>query len=345
MAAFEQRGDKWRVLIRRRGFPTMSKTFGRKDDAERWATMIERDIDTRGINSTAELKQHTVNALIEKFEEEILPARGSRSFEQKRINIFKRQRWVQLTLADDLPFHLRKFRDDRLLINKPVTVNRDLAILSTIFDYAIKEWSVPLAANPVKQIKRAVMTDSGERDQTWTNEQLDAFLKELGWSFDKAPETAKEWLGWAMVLARKTGLRRANVLGMPVERINLEKRVIQFKAGEVKNREDYDCPLTAEARDHIKRLIDLTKAKAGPLFPYSGTQMGLVFHRARETMALTQPWVEDYVFHSLRHTFTTEMSEKIPDKMTLMRITGRRSLKSLVRYYRPKAEDLAKLMD
>ena len=56
----------------------------------------------------------------------------------------------------------------------------------------------------------------------------------------------------------------------------------------------------------------------------------------------------DLRLHDQRHSWTSEMVPKIAAKggtqFDMLRITGRKSLKSLARYYNPKAEDLAKLL-
>lgn len=44
MATFTQRKDKWFVQIRRKGFPSISKSFSEKVDAEAFAVKIENDI-------------------------------------------------------------------------------------------------------------------------------------------------------------------------------------------------------------------------------------------------------------------------------------------------------------
>ena len=40
-----KRNDKWFVRVRKHGQPSQSKTFTVKQDAQKWAIMIERQID------------------------------------------------------------------------------------------------------------------------------------------------------------------------------------------------------------------------------------------------------------------------------------------------------------
>jgi hypothetical protein len=44
MAFFEQRKNGWRAQVRKRGMPSISRTFDLKADAEAWAREIEREL-------------------------------------------------------------------------------------------------------------------------------------------------------------------------------------------------------------------------------------------------------------------------------------------------------------
>ena len=49
MATITKRGEySWRVQVRRRGMPSLYKTFNYREDAEKWARQIEAELD-RGL--------------------------------------------------------------------------------------------------------------------------------------------------------------------------------------------------------------------------------------------------------------------------------------------------------
>ena len=52
-------------------------------------------------------------------------------------------------------------------------------------------------------------------------------------------------------------------------------------------------------------------------------------------------FLENLTFHDLRHEATTRLAEKL-QLHELMRVTGHKDTRMLVRYYHPRAEDLAK---
>ena len=45
MATIRQRGNRYQVRIQRNGFPDVSKSFLTKEDAQKWARTIERQMD------------------------------------------------------------------------------------------------------------------------------------------------------------------------------------------------------------------------------------------------------------------------------------------------------------
>jgi hypothetical protein len=48
MAAYQHRGNAVRAIIRRRGYPTVTRTFESRNEAESWATQVERSMRNGG---------------------------------------------------------------------------------------------------------------------------------------------------------------------------------------------------------------------------------------------------------------------------------------------------------
>jgi hypothetical protein len=46
MASFRKRSGRWQARVTRKGQPDLVKTFNTKEDAQKWARAIEREIDT-----------------------------------------------------------------------------------------------------------------------------------------------------------------------------------------------------------------------------------------------------------------------------------------------------------
>ncbi len=80
MATIRKRGNyQWEAQIRKRGFPSQTKTFNTKVEAEAWAKMIESEM-ARGVwLSRSEAESTTLYEALTRYEKEIVPdkKRGS----------------------------------------------------------------------------------------------------------------------------------------------------------------------------------------------------------------------------------------------------------------------------
>ena len=83
MASILKRNDKWFVRVRKHGQPSQSKTFTIKQDAQRWAVMIERQID-QGLVGCVD-KSITLGDLLKRYLKEVTPYKKSRDKETWRI--------------------------------------------------------------------------------------------------------------------------------------------------------------------------------------------------------------------------------------------------------------------
>ncbi|MEM5405114.1 hypothetical protein [Paraburkholderia unamae] len=67
MATIRQRNDRWQAIVKRQGYPAQSKTFTLKKDAEKWARLQERLIDSgEWIESPQDL-QATLGELLDRY--------------------------------------------------------------------------------------------------------------------------------------------------------------------------------------------------------------------------------------------------------------------------------------
>ena len=78
MATLKKRKAKdgtitWQAVIRRTGYPTQAKTFPAKQQAEDWASDIERDIRDRRIDPRALAERKTLSAGIALYLEKEAP--------------------------------------------------------------------------------------------------------------------------------------------------------------------------------------------------------------------------------------------------------------------------------
>ena len=73
MATITKRDGRWRVQVRRLGYPPISKTFTQKKDAETWARQKELELE-RGdlpVDPRSKLKGMKLSELVAKYRDTI----------------------------------------------------------------------------------------------------------------------------------------------------------------------------------------------------------------------------------------------------------------------------------
>jgi integrase len=106
-----------------------------------------------------------------------------------------------------------------------------------------------------------------------------------------------------------------------------------------KNDEVREVPLLEDA---LKVLAEMERRKmpiptCQRLFPIDQNVLKMRWRRAMERAE-----IEDLTFHDLRHIATGRLALRYPNPLDLARVTGHRDLKSLMRYYNVRGEDLLK---
>ncbi len=116
---FERTNDRGQVIgyqakVRRRGYPSQSKTFNRKTDAERWARKIEREMDDGEFVDRTAAHQTTLVELINKYLKEVTPGYKGAAQERQRLEQMKQCRFAQHAAAKVKNTDFAEWRDDRL---------------------------------------------------------------------------------------------------------------------------------------------------------------------------------------------------------------------------------------
>ncbi|MHB0984927.1 MAG: site-specific integrase [Sulfuricella sp.] len=133
------------------------------------------------------------------------------------------------------------------------------------------------------------------------------------------------------LLALETAMRRGEILALRWEHADLKRRVLHLP--ETKNGSSRDVPLSTKA---VAVLESLPRNITGRVFDTSETAITEGFQRAAKRAGLP-----DFRFHDLRHEATSRLAEKL-QMHELGKVTGHKSPRMLMRYYHPRAEDLAK---
>ena len=173
----------------------------------------------------------------------------------------------------------------------PYRANRVLALLSTMFNLAIKEgWC---ADNPTKGVKR---NDETPRERYLSGDEFIRLLDALAAHSDQSAANAVR-------LLMLTGARRGEVLSMTWDQIDFEKATWTKPSSHTKQKAKHHVPLSAPALQLLAKMKD--SSNSNYVFPgRDGTG-----HR----VDLKRPWpeickvadIEGLRLHDLRHSFAS----------------------------------------
>jgi hypothetical protein len=91
MATITERGDyQFQAIIRRKGYPSQTKTFESRADAERWVREVEAKMDTGYFQDRREVEQTTLHQALQKYVELVTPTKRGASQERNRIKQLQR---------------------------------------------------------------------------------------------------------------------------------------------------------------------------------------------------------------------------------------------------------------
>ncbi|ONA16683.1 site-specific integrase [Burkholderia pseudomallei] len=373
MATITKRGPyQWRAQVRRHGYPAQSKTFNTKVEAEAWANMIESEISRGAWISRSEAEATTLYDALTRYVAEIVPAKKGAAQEESVLRACKAEELAKRPLAAIRSTDVARLRDQWLKDYKPATVLRRLAVLSHVFNIARKEWGMESLSNPVELVRKPqvenartrritvndpVSGESGADDTTSDRGALDGELERVVAATGSALLPAIIWL------AVETAMRRGEIVTIRWEHVDLKRRVAHLPA--TKNGSARDVPLSSRAVavfQSLKDAVDYAQEKsddgekldAGRVFEIRSDAVTRAFERAvtrarrlylEQCKAAAQrpdgKFLTDLRFHDLRHEATSRLASIFP-MHELTKITGHKDPRMLMRYYHPRAEDLAK---
>ncbi|MFL9895970.1 site-specific integrase [Paraburkholderia sp. RL17-381-BIF-C] len=378
MPTIRKRGQyQWEAQVRRRGYPAQSKTFTTKAEAEAWASMIESEM-SRGVwVSRNEAEATTLYEALKRYEEEISLSKKGAAQEASVLKICQAADLAKRPLATIRSADIAKLRDEWLKDYKPATALRRLAVLSHVFNVARKEWGMESLSNPVELVRKPQANNARTRRIALCESAADApdtgdVESERGaqdGELERVVKASNSALLPAIIwLAVETAMRRGEIVALQWEHVDLKRRVAHLPA--TKNGDARDVPLSPRAVKVLQALKDDHNdlrgiPKDSPTHDVVGTHKDRVFkiradavtraferavERARELYLAERrltgqrpdgKFLTDLRFHDLRHEATSRLASIFP-MHELTKITGHKDPRMLMRYYHPRAEDLAK---
>lgn len=338
MASITKIGDRWRALIRRKGFPSYCKTFGTKAQAENWARRIESDIED-GMAPRAESvmgKKLLVGTVIDAYVSmREASGRSVRDTSNEYYTLLRLKRELgTLDVMALTPQILVGFCQMRAEEGAGgYTISMDLTKLSTVMRYAgpylkVKIPNVVAEARPLLNHLKLI-APGGVRARRPETEELDEILAYL---------VKRRGQGYAdfVEFASYSAMRRGEVCKLLFSELDETKRMVL-----VRNRKD---PRNKLGNDMwvplLGRAWEIVQAQPrddvlGRIFPLHPQTVSKYFREACKELG-----IDNLRLHDMRHESTSLLFEagyQIPE---VALVTGHKKWENLKRYTNLRPEDL-----
>ena len=354
MATFvETKSKTWKAVVRRRGYPTVSKTFRLKRSAEDWARGVEDEMARRIFIHRAGSEKTTLRQAMERYLAEVSSTKRESTQKSEQTKSKPLIRILgDYSLAALTPDIIAAYRDKRLSENvqtkspksKPKgtvsnsTVLHELALLSHLFTTAIQEWHIGLTFNPVSGVRKP-SPGRGRNRRLGPHEERKLLEATRAYS--------NPFMGWIVELALETSMRLGEASGVKLEQVDLSRRIIMLP--DTKNHEIRMVPLSRRATEIMREALAFPRphdcqlvffgepGKNGKRSPYAFTKTwGLL---------KTKLGMPDLRFHDLRHEAVSRLVEGGLSDQEVSAISGHKSMQMLKRYTHLRAEDLVRKLD
>ncbi len=314
----------WQVMVRKKGYPTQSKVFKKKTDAQMWENEILASMNKGVFTSAKEAERTTLQELLQRYLEECVPELSDPKRESNRVKKLMTRplalRIVATIRSTDIADFVKERQAEGVSGN---TVRLDVAVLSKLFNLARSEWGFESLSNPTENIRRPKVNKGRERRLEVGEEE--ALLA-----------AASEKLRPCIAFALATAMRREEIASLNWANVDLVRRKALLP--KTKNGDQRIVPLSSKA---VEILESLCPRKEGYVFGISADAITQAMEAARKKAG-----IEDLHFHDLRHEATSRLFERTDlDIMEIRQITGHRSLQMLARYSHLRAERLAERLD
>ena len=361
----QTRLGKWKAVVRKRGWPTVSKTFRIQKDALTWAKRTEVEIEKGIFIDPAHSERITFDKALTRYLSEVVPTKKPATQETDKYCAEPlRAYFGKYSLAAISPDLVAGYRDKRLatpiqridrttkkprvlldpLTGEPRTlsantVRLELALLSHLFNTAIREWRLGLVRNPVSGIRKPSPGVGRDRRLRGNEETR---LKHALASY------SNPMLGWIFDIALETGMRSGEIAGLRLHQVDVQRRVVRLTV--TKNESARTVPLTRRAVEVFALALDNPTRPEGCDLVFFG-EPGRDGKRRPYTFAKvwngikTSLGLGDLHFHDLRHEAVSRLVEAGFSDQEVSAISGHKSMQMLKRYTHLRAEDLVDRLD
>jgi integrase len=329
MATIRKHYGKWQVIIRRKGYPAVVKSFTQKSTASSWAKQTELDMEKETYNDVSIASRTTLREVLLKYRDEGIRHLKSARTVKSKINLILKDPISSYGLLQLRSKHVWAFKERISEGRSGKTINMYIETLNTVWKYARKNLSIAVPAEaPAALVSKEKVNN--EREVTLTTEEYQRLLKE-------ANNQPTKWGQWPFPIledlirfAVLTCARYSEITGLLRKDVDFNTKLATFR--DTKNGTDRTIPLSDEVISILKKYPFGDK-----FFPIqSRDRFKMYWYRARRRANL-----EHLRFHDLRSVGITFHILNGMQLHEVALLSGHKTLSVLHRrYLRLKPEDL-----
>ncbi|MDB5764202.1 MAG: site-specific integrase [Herminiimonas sp.] len=318
MATISQYRGKWKVQVRKEGYPTQTRTFSLRADAIAWGNEVEAQMNRQAFAGSTTTQTMTIQEMLDRYLREDSSKKASYKTDISRAKALGNA--LGEFRVHTLPStRIAQYKADRLFYVSPQSVTHELNLLHRAYVIAANEWGIVLP-NGIPRTKRPSLPRGRDRRVT---------PNEVG---QLVANTQSCELKIIIQLAVETGMRRSELLRMRWEHVSLTRCSVYLP--HTKTGKPRTVPLSSRA---VHLLESMNAAESGPLFNLALDSVTQAFKRAVKRAGLG-----DLRFHDLRHEATSRLFERGLNVIEVARITGHKTLSMLDRYTHLDVQHLIK---
>ena len=223
-------------------------------------------------------------------------------------------------------WNIEQWKKQRREEIEPASVNRQLAVLKSIFAKAV-EWG-KLKENPAKRVK---LFKTQGRVRYLMPDEVELLLSNCAGCLKDI-----------VTIAVHTGMRKSEILTLRKTQVNFETGLIALDAADTKNQERRYVPMDETVKATLRALEG-----AGEYYFMSIVKRGEPTSRVDRGFrsALKASKIEDFKFHDLRHTFASNLVMNGAQLNDVRELLGQKSMAMVMRYAHLSPKHKAKVVN
>ena len=330
----KRHSGKWQVIIRKKGYPAIVRSFLEKGIASKWAKTVESQMDRRVFEDMTGAEATTLRSLLVKYRDEIIPDYKSCRSLTYNVNMLLKYKICYYSLLHLNSAHINEFKKQISIGRANKTINGYLSMLNNVWELARKNWGIVLPAqNPFKLV--SYLKVQNERSITLTDKEFARLITEaelLVVKDSKHKVIGKvNYLADMIKFAGLTACRYSEIIKLTKSDVDFDRCTATLI--DTKNGETRTIPLPNQALEILK----------------SRRTFGDKFFQVKSREVFRNYWdrcrnnagLKDFRFHDIRSHAIRLMLKSGMQAIEVAQVSGHKTLNVLYkRYSRITADDL-----